>query len=139
MKSMTYRMAFCFTRPSILRFRECAFLKVCFLITLIYSYNSDTSQTPNFGITGHDIPSAPTNSNRQSNRLILQYTPGFEMPSSLECTAPHNKDARLPQDTTSQGPSDMLLDMSYAAFALQAWGSHDFIRYVQSETNGIYY
>ncbi len=33
----------------------------------------------------------------------------------------------------------MLLDMSYAANALRAWGSSDFIRYAQSETNDIYY
>lgn len=53
-------------------------------------------------------------------------------------TAPHNSDVRIPQDTR-EWPLDILLDMSYAAAVLHAWGSKDFLDHVRSETKDIYY
>lgn len=141
-----------------------AFLKVWFIIKFTYLYNLNFQQTPNFGLTTEDIPYRPNPNlaaedityslntslatedtpypGHSASRLTLQYFPqkdgSVETTSILSLHAPHNSDAYQPQDI-SEWPPNMLLDITYAAAALHAWGSEDFIRYVQSETQDIYY
>lgn len=115
-----------------------AFLKVWFVIVLVYLYYSDIQQTPNFGLGVKDIPPSTGDSSHPENRLTLQYFPGAKVGIILPKFAPHNSDVRQPEDT-SKWPTNMLFDLSYAASVLEAWGSKDFIQYAESQTKDIYY
>lgn len=118
---------------------EAAFLKVGFAIIVpIYLNNLDRQQTPNYGLTAEDIPSRPGAPSHPEKSLTLQYFPGIETSAILTLFAPHNLDIRQAEDT-SKWPPDILFNISYAAGALQAWGSEEFKEYVRSQTRDIYY
>jgi hypothetical protein len=68
----------------------------------------------------------------------LQHFASLSQLGSVPETAPHNSDARQPQDTTKWPPS-IIVDLSYAAAALKAWSSHPFIEYAQGQTRDAYY
>ena len=52
--------------------------------------------------------------------------------------APHNSDARQPQDT-SEWPSAIIVDLFYAAAALNAWSPKPFIKYIRKQSKIAYY
>lgn len=52
--------------------------------------------------------------------------------------APHNSDARLPQDT-SEWPPAVIVDFFYAAAAMNAWSPKSFIEYVREQSSDAYY
>jgi hypothetical protein len=68
----------------------------------------------------------------------LQYLVPTQVGPSFRALAPHNSDARQPQDT-SRWPSALIVDLVYAAAALQAWGPKGFTSYVRENAKGFYY
>ena len=51
---------------------------------------------------------------------------------------PHNSDARQPQDA-SEWPPAIIVDLSYASAALNAWSSKRFINFARNISMNIYY
>jgi hypothetical protein len=52
--------------------------------------------------------------------------------------APHNSDARQPQDTREWPPA-VIIDLYYAAAAMKAWSPKSFIEYVREQSSDVYY
>ena len=52
--------------------------------------------------------------------------------------APHNSDARQPQDT-SECPPAIILDLIYATAALNAWSPKSFKKYIREQSRDAYY
>ncbi|KAI9568229.1 hypothetical protein HD554DRAFT_2261547 [Boletus coccyginus] len=95
-------------------------------------------KTPNFALTVDDIPyRQPPNAGSPPNRLTLQHIKPSEL-GLLSQITPHNSDARQPQDT-SKWPPAIIVDLSYAVAALQAWGPKTFIEYVRTNSRDVYY
>jgi hypothetical protein len=72
------------------------------------------------------------------SRLTLQY---FVLPRPggvLATFAPHNSDAREPQDARKWPPA-IILDLFYAAAVLQTWGTQTFVKYAREKAGDAYY
>ncbi|KAI9568219.1 hypothetical protein HD554DRAFT_2314329 [Boletus coccyginus] len=96
-------------------------------------------KTPNFALTIDDIPCHQPSNAGSPNCLTLQHIqPSQSVIAVLPSSCPHNTDARQPQDT-SQWPPTIIVDLAYAAAALQAWGSEAFIEDVQANSRDAYY
>ncbi|KAF8345125.1 hypothetical protein F5887DRAFT_1074770 [Amanita rubescens] len=99
-------------------------------------------KTPNFGLTVDDIPYNPPNAaddEGPASRLTLHHFGGFPQLGCLTPKlAPHNSDARQPQDTTEWPPA-VIVDFFYAAAAMNAWSPKSFIEYVREQSSDVYY
>jgi hypothetical protein len=71
-----------------------------------------------------------------SHRLTLQHFD--EVGHSLNLTAPHNSDARRPDDT-SEWPPDLIFDFFYGCAAVKAWGRNLFIMRVRKSVTDRYH
>ncbi|KIL59038.1 hypothetical protein M378DRAFT_15139 [Amanita muscaria Koide BX008] len=99
-------------------------------------------KTPNFALTVDDIPyHQPKEADGESpaSRLTLHHfvdSPllGVVIPKF----APHNSDARQPQDT-SKWPPAIIVDLFYATAALNAWSPKSFLKYVRKRSRDAYY
>ena len=93
-------------------------------------------------MTVDDIPYRPlkeADKESPASRLTLHYfvdTPllGVVIPRF----APHNSDARQPQDI-SEWPPAIITDFFYAMAAINAWSPKSFIEYVQKMSRDTYY
>jgi hypothetical protein len=56
----------------------------------------------------------------------------------LATFAPHNSDARQPQDA-SKWPPAIIVDLFYAAAVSQTWGPKTFVRYAKEKARDAYY
>lgn len=52
--------------------------------------------------------------------------------------APHNSDARQPHDTSERPPA-VIVDLFYAAAAMNAWSPKSFVKYVREQSSDAYY
>lgn len=100
-------------------------------------------KTPNFGLTVDDIPHAgapegafeegaageenAADEEGPASRLTLHHLNIPQLGLIIPGLAPHNSDARQPQDTSEWPP----VDLFYAAAAMNAWSPEAFIKYVR--------
>ena len=92
-------------------------------------------------MTVDDIPYNPGDVYEQSpaTRLTLQHFVGEDvLGRAINTFAPHNSDARQPEDT-SEWPPATIIDHVYACSALKAWGPRPFIDFVWNRSKDIYY
>ena len=120
-----------------------AFLKVCCYFHPGYCIlKLKYSQTPNFGLTVDDIPyNQPKAADEEgpASRLTLHHIVDLpRLGRLIPGIAPHNSDARQPQDTT-QWPPAVIVDLVYAAAAMNAWSPKSFIKYVREQSSDAYY
>ncbi|KAF8327981.1 hypothetical protein F5887DRAFT_159478 [Amanita rubescens] len=99
-------------------------------------------KTPDFGLTVDDIPYNPPHAAGQegpASRLTLQhFVDSAQLGRVTPVIAPHNSDARLPQDTREWPPA-VIVNLFYAAAAMKAWSSNSFIEYVREHSSDAYY
>lgn len=96
-------------------------------------------KTPNFALTVDDIPYHPPQEESPASRLTLQYFVDLPLLGVvIPDIAPHNSDARQPQDT-SKWPPAIIVDLFYATAALNAWSPQSFIKYVRERSRDAYY
>ena len=99
-------------------------------------------QTPDFGLTVDDIPYNPPNvadEKGPASRLTLHYfVDSSQLGVMIPTHAPHNSDARQPQDT-SEWPPAVIVNHFYTAAAMKAWSPKHFIKYVRNLTSNSYY
>ncbi|KIK04236.1 hypothetical protein K443DRAFT_4711 [Laccaria amethystina LaAM-08-1] len=95
-------------------------------------------KTSDFGLTVDDIPYNLPNAAGPASRLTLHHFADLPQPGSLiPNIAPHNSDARQPQDT-SEWPPAVIVDLFYAAAAMNVWSPKSFIKYVREESSDAY-
>jgi hypothetical protein len=88
-----------------------------------------------------DVPYNPPRELGEDNpesRLTLPY---FDLPRPggvLATFAPHNSDARQPQDARNWPPA-IILDLFYAAAVLQIWGPQTFVKHAREKARDGYY
>lgn len=95
-------------------------------------------KTPNFGLSVADIPYNPPNAARPASRLTLHHFADLSHGSFIPDIAPHNHDARQPQDT-SEWPPAVIVDLVYAVAAMKVWSPKFFIKYVREQSSDAYY
>lgn len=90
-------------------------------------------------MTADDIPCHQSrNAGSPPNRLTLQHIQPSGLGPNLPQLAPHNPDARQPQDI-SQWPLPIIVDLSFAGAVLRAWGQKTFIEYVRENSRDFCY
>ena len=118
---------------------DIAFLMVVICCRPCLFRATQVQQTPNFALTVDDIPyRQPPNAGSLANRLTLQHIQPSPFGPMLSRFGSHNSDARQPQDI-SQWPLAVIVDLSYAAIALRAWGPKTFFEYVRANSRDYYY
>ncbi|KAF8345413.1 hypothetical protein F5887DRAFT_1192054 [Amanita rubescens] len=99
-------------------------------------------KTPNFGLTVDDIPYNQPNAADEegpASRLTLHHFVDLpQLGRVIPNLAPHNCDARQPQDT-SEWPPAVIVDLFYAVAAMNAWSPKSFIDYVREQSSDVYY
>jgi hypothetical protein len=99
-------------------------------------------QTPNFALSVDDIPYQPPkdpDQERPASHLTLHHFVDLpQLGPWIPGMAPQNCDARQPQDT-SEWPPAIIVDLFYAAAALNAWSPKPFIKYVREQSRDAYY
>jgi len=87
-----------------------------------------------------DIPYNQASDTHQASRLTLQYfSLAPERATRLMLyMAPHNSDARQPEDTSTWPPA-IITDLAYGAAALGVWGAKPFVERVREQTKDYYY
>jgi hypothetical protein len=83
-------------------------------------------------------PKHPDHESPASRLTLHHFVDSSQLGPWLPRMAPHNSDARQSQDT-SEWPPAIILDLSYAAAALKAWGPKPFIEYVRGNSRDAYY
>ncbi|KAF8313384.1 hypothetical protein F5887DRAFT_1237316 [Amanita rubescens] len=94
-------------------------------------------KTPNFALDVDDIPYESEDQDQESpaSRLTLHhFVNERQLGPVITAWAGHNSDARQPQDT-SEWPPAIVVDLFYAAAALNAWGPKPFIKYVRENVH----
>ncbi|KIK06021.1 hypothetical protein K443DRAFT_307311 [Laccaria amethystina LaAM-08-1] len=97
-------------------------------------------KTPNFGLAVDDIPHhLPIAADEEgpASRLTLHHF-NLALGNFIPNFAPHNSDARQPQET-SQCPPALIIDLFYAAAAMNVWSPDSFIKYVREKSKDVYY
>ena len=93
-------------------------------------------------MTVDDIPYNPPNATDEedpASRLTLHHFVDLpQLGRVIPNLAPHNSDARQPQDA-SEWPPAVIVDLFYAAAAMNAWSPKSFIEYVREQSNNAYY
>jgi len=99
-------------------------------------------KTPNFALTVNDVPYHPpkeADEESPASRLTLHYFVDLPLLGvTIPNIAPHNSDARQPQDT-SEWPPAIIVDLFYAVAAINAWSPKPFIKYVREQSRDAYY
>ncbi|KLO09939.1 hypothetical protein SCHPADRAFT_999898 [Schizopora paradoxa] len=87
-------------------------------------------KTPNFALQPNEVPGF----SNQEERFTFQWFPErnrVERPFNQQMQNMYNVDASFPSNTIDfEKPSVILLNVMYAASALQAWGMVDFARFI---------
>jgi len=84
-------------------------------------------------------PRRGANESSPDSRLTLHHFVGLlPLGNIITILAPHNTDVRPPQDT-SEWPPAIILDLFYAAAAINTWGPKFFIKYVREQSKDAYY
>jgi hypothetical protein len=83
-------------------------------------------------------PKHPDHESAASRLMLHHFVSSSELGPWLPRMAPNNSDVWQPQDT-SEWPPAIILDLSYAAAALKAWGPKSFIEYVRGNSRDAYY
>lgn len=92
-------------------------------------------------MTVDDIPYNPPDTADEegpSSRLTLHHFNTPQLGYIIPKHAPHNSDARQPQDT-SEWPPAAIVDLFYATAAMKVWSSKSFIEYVREQSRDAYY
>ena len=91
-------------------------------------------------MTVDDIPYSPPNTADEgpTNRLTLQHFVDSELGVVVPVIAPHNSDARPPQDSRKWPPA-VIVDLIYAAAVMNAWSPKTFIAYIRDKSSNAYY
>jgi hypothetical protein len=93
-------------------------------------------------LTVDDIPYHPTkeaDKESPASRLTLHhFVDSTELGVIIPRFAPHNFDARQPQDI-SEWPPAVIVDLFYAMAALNAWAPKSFIKYIRTLSRDTYY
>jgi hypothetical protein len=87
-----------------------------------------------------DIPHHPpiaADEEVPASRLTLHHF-NLALGNFIPNFAPHNSDARQPQDT-SQCPPALIIDLFYAAAVMNVWSPKSFIKYVREQSRDVYY
>jgi len=95
-------------------------------------------KTPNFALSVDDIPYQQPHTGSPASRFTLQHLQPSELGVVIPLVAPHNTDARQPEDV-SQWPVAITADLIYGASALKAWGSAALNDYIWAISKDSYY
>jgi hypothetical protein len=89
-------------------------------------------------LTIDDIPYQPLGHPPASRLTLHHFVDLPQLGTIIPGIAPNNSDARQPQDT-SEWPPAIILDLIYAAAALNAWSPKPFIKYIREQSRNAYY
>lgn len=116
-----------------------AFLKVrCHYMHFSSNPSPPFYQTPNFALLSNDIPPSPRPCTNPNGRLTLQIINDADITPVTRMLAPHNQDARPPDDV-SGWPTSIVLDAFYGCAAVAKWGNKECCDLIRSIMDSHYY